>query len=129
MDSERGREGACERTRRACERSDVDGFISQNTEEPKLLQFTASWCSRCHTLKAELVDVLDHDVEWLTVDLTAPGLEDVTEVFEVYKLPRVDVVGSGGVVVSLTGFDCTSGAILKAIENSRRPRLILDADF
>jgi thiol-disulfide isomerase/thioredoxin len=96
-------------------------------ESVKLLQFTATWCKRCTTLKGEIeVIASETGVEWAGVDVD--GVEGASEHFEVVEMPRVDVIGTRSTWI-LSGFGCTAEAIRHAIEATRPPVLVLDADF
>jgi len=114
---------------------DVDSALKDMKEgEIAIVQFTAVWCKKCHTLSEELKTTLGADgVLWLAVDVD--DLPELATRFNVRRLPRFDVYANGKMKKTMESFEVSLEAILKAISDARTdtppppPVLELQADF
>jgi len=95
-------------------KEDFDRVVKTTTFKPLLVQFTAVWCRRCSTLKAEINEAFDSDAfRWVVVDVDQ--VEVLREIFNVNSLPRLDL-HSAGIRTELDGFEATIPKLREAIE-------------
>jgi len=106
-------------------------FETVKTTTVTLHQFTAVWCKRCGTIKEEIVDAFSSDdsIKWILSDITET--DELSQRFEVSKMPRVDVSTGSRLSGSLEAFDATIENIISAVKEAKKPRptLTLDEDF
>ena len=88
-----------------------------------VVQFTASWCRRCETLKTELETALPADVPWVVVDIDE--LSALQERYFITQLPRFHVY-KGGKHDVVQSFDATVPNVTRLLDDAV---LVLDADF
>lgn len=109
--------------------SELDKYLKEaGTDEPVLIQFTASWCRRCSVLKEEIANRFDAPLRWLLVDID--NIHELQERFNVSVMPRLDVY-RGGRTDSVEGFDAKIEEVVRMITEStkERPNLDLADDF
>ena len=111
-------------------KEDFDRVIKTTTMKPVLIQFTASWCRRCSTLKAEIKEAFDANAfRWVVVDVGE--VEVLREIFNVNSLPRLDL-HSAGIRSELSGFEATIPKLREAIEAAKQKEdrvFCMDEDF
>jgi thioredoxin-like negative regulator of GroEL len=109
--------------------SEFDDYISSvSSTTPVLIQFTASWCRRCTTLKHEIAKTFDSSLHWLAVDVDENT--SLQEWFHVNQLPRFDVYCSGR-TTSIEAFDAKVDAVAEMLQvaTAARPNLEFLDDF
>ena len=96
-----------------------------------LHQYTATWCKRCTTIKEEIVKTFSRDesVKWILSDIT--DTDELSQRFEVSKMPRVDIYRGARLSNSLEAFNVTIENIKCAVEEAKKPRptFTVDEDF
>ena len=106
-------------------------FETVKTTTITLHQFSAVWCKRCGTIKNEIVDTFSSDecVRWILSDIT--DTDELSQRFEVSKMPRVDIYRGARLSNSLYAFDATIGKIVRAVKEAKKPRptFTTDEDF
>lgn len=109
---------------------DLDRVLKTTTLKPLLVQFTATWCRRCSTLKAEIKEAFDaNDFRWVTIDVDE--VEELRERFNVVSMPRMDI-HMGGIRTELAGFEATITKLREAIESGKQKEnrvFVTDEDF
>ena len=110
---------------KAASAEDVKAFIAE-TEGLRIVQFTAEWCARCHSIVAEIEAAFEGETfEWMQAPTEVEG---VMESYDAVSLPRIDVYGRNG-QRSLVGFECSVKSLRDAFKEVQPPLLVLDADF
>jgi len=101
---------------------------ADDTRTPLLIQFTATWCRRCKTLKQEIADAFDSTLNWIVVDVDT--VDNIQERFNVTSLPRFDLYHSGR-TQSVDTFDATVSEVRRMLEatHGERPTLEFVDDF
>ena len=111
-------------------KEDFDRVVKTTTMKPVLIQFTASWCRRCSTLKAEIKEAFDSDA-FLWVVLDVGEVDELREIFNVNSLPRLDL-HSVGIRTEFSGFEATIPKLREAIEAAKQKEdrvFVIDGDF
>jgi hypothetical protein len=109
-----------------------DDYIGTvETSTVTLHQFTARWCKKCTIIKEEIVKTFPGDcsIKWILSDIT--DTDELSQRFEVSKMPRVDVYRGARLSASMEAFDITIEKIISAVDEAKRlrPTFTVDEDF
>ena len=86
---------------------DLNNYSKTNSSKLIVIDFKASWCSPCKTIKPFVEYLKEHytNVDFYEIDIEDEETETITKSFEIKKLPTFIYYKNGQVCSSLLGIN------------------------